>query len=138
MPHAVAAAFDDETGLAGADGPYLGEILGSDHLDDYARGVAARWPSVSRPGSRTLLRRVRDNERVLRKARDQAAAEAASGGKDPLTPDAEWLLDNFFVIEDVFREVRTDLPRGYYDELPVVAAGPWAGLPRGLRPGRRP
>jgi len=45
-------------------------------------------------------------------------------------PDAEWLLDNFFVIEDVLREVKTDLPRGYANELPVASSGAWAGLPR--------
>src|SRR4029077_10561124 len=62
------------------------------------------------------------------------AAPPAGGGdadaKEPLAPEAEWLLDNFFVIEDVLREVRKDLPRGYYDELPLVTTGPWGGLPR--------
>ena len=81
-----------------------------------------------RPGTHSLLRRLRDNERVLHAARAEAAGDADA--KEPLTPDAEWLLDNFFVIEEVLREVRKDLPRGYYDELPVVTVGPWAGLPR--------
>ncbi len=79
-------------------------------------------------GSRPLLRRLRDNQRLLHHSRDVAAAAAARG--EPLTPDAEWLLDNFFVIQDTLREVRTDLPPGYYDELPVIRDGPWAGHPR--------
>src|SRR5262245_14432446 len=118
----------DEPFLSEADAPFRSQVLGYDHLDDLARTVAARWPAAVRPGAHSLLRRLRDNERVLHEARSEAAA--AADAKEPLTPDAEWLLDNFFVIEEVLREVRKDLPRGYYDELPLVTTGPWAGLPR--------
>src|SRR5262245_57956922 len=118
----------DEPFLSEADAPFRSQVLGYDHLDDLARTVAARWPAAVRPGAHSLLRRLRDNERVLHEARSEAAA--AADAKEPLAPEAEWLLDNFFVIEDVLREVRKDLPRGYYDELPVVTVGPWAGVPR--------
>ena len=47
-----------------------------------------------------------------------------------MTGAAEWLLDNFHIITEALREVRTDLPPGYYDRLPKLAAGPLAGLPR--------
>jgi len=113
---------------ASPDDPFRSEQLGTDHLAGLARRVAADWRPAARLGSRRLLRRLRDNERVIRKARDGSAAAAARD--EPLMPDAEWLLDNFFVIEEVLREIRTDLPRGYADELPVVAAGSWAGFPR--------
>jgi cyclic beta-1,2-glucan synthetase len=49
---------------------------------------------------------------------------------EALTPDGEWLLDNFYVVEEVLREIRTDLPRGFYHELPSLEDGPEAGLPR--------
>src|SRR5262245_19167975 len=118
----------DDPFASEADGPFRSQVLGYDHLDDLARSVARQWPAAVRPGAHTLLRRLRDNERVLHDARTAAAADADA--KEPLAPEAEWLLDNFFVIEDVLREVRKDLPRGYYDELPVVTVGPWAGVPR--------
>lgn len=108
--------------------PFRSSLLGSDHLADLARKLGGEWPTAVRTGPHAPLRRLRENARVLRRARDAAAAAATR--REPVTPDAEWLLDNFFVIEDVLAEVRTDLPRGYYDELPVVAAGPFAGLPR--------
>src|SRR5215210_1582160 len=111
-----------------ADAPFRSQVLGHDHLADLARTVAAQWPAAVRPGAHSLLRRVRDNEGVLNDARAEAAR--AADAREPLTPDAEWLLDNFFVIQEVLREVRKDLPRGYYDELPAVSVGPWAGLPR--------
>ncbi|MFO0850629.1 MAG: hypothetical protein U0871_19035 [Gemmataceae bacterium] len=106
------------------DGPFRCELLGCDRLDDLAHELA-RLPTSANPSSRTLLRRLRDNAKRLRRARNAAATATV-----PLTPDAEWLLDNFYVIEDVIREVKTDLPSGYYAELPVATDGPWAGLPR--------
>lgn len=52
--------------------------------------------------------------------------------QDEKTPSyaAEWLLDNFFVVQQTVRQVRQDLPRGYYRELPKLAHAPWANIPR--------
>ena len=112
------------------DPPLRAELLGAEQLDALAERLAGGEATVgkSRPRSRVLLRKLQENAAVLRQARDSAAASAAR--VQPLMPDAEWLLDNFFVIEDALRAVRTDLPKGYADELPVVAQGRWAGLPR--------
>ena len=49
-----------------------------------------------------------------------------------MTPAAEWLLDNYHLVEDQIREIRDDLPPGYYRQLPKLAAGPLAGYPRVL------
>jgi cyclic beta-1,2-glucan synthetase len=123
LPAAADTLFPTE-----ADAPFRSQVLGTDHLAELARAVAVQWPAAVRPGAHSLLRRLRDNERVLHAARSEAAA--AADAREPLTPDAEWLLDNFFIIEEVLREVRKDLPHGYYEELPVVTIGPWSGLPR--------
>ncbi len=48
----------------------------------------------------------------------------------PITPAAEWLLDNYHVIEEQIREIRVDLPPGFYRELPKFPDGPFAGYPR--------
>ena len=48
----------------------------------------------------------------------------------PITPAAEWLLDNYHLVEQQVREVRTDLPPGYYRQLPKLSSGPLAGYPR--------
>ena len=44
--------------------------------------------------------------------------------------DAEWLVDNFYIIEDSLREVRRDLRPGYDEQLPKLAALPLGGYPR--------
>ena len=38
-------------------------------------------------------------------------------------PDAEWLIDNFYIVEEQLREIHDDLPRRYYRELPKSAFG---------------
>src|SRR5262249_26510324 len=47
-----------------------------------------------------------------------------------MTPAAEWLLDNFHVVEEQIREIKDDLPPRYYRELPKIADGHLAGYPR--------
>ena len=45
-------------------------------------------------------------------------------------PSEDWLRDNYHVVQDQVREVRQDLPRKFYLELPKLADGPFAGYPR--------
>ena len=47
-----------------------------------------------------------------------------------ITPAAEWLLDNFYLIEEQIQMARRHLPQGYSQELPRLLNSPSAGLPR--------
>ena len=47
-----------------------------------------------------------------------------------ITPAAEWLLDNFYLIEEQIRTAKRHLPKGYSRELPRLARGPSAHRPR--------
>ena len=75
-----------------------------------------------------LAARVQDNGRVLLDAY-RAIVEAIRDDR-AITPAAEWLVDNFHIVEDQIREIRADLPRGFYRQLPKLSAGPLAGYPR--------
>src|ERR1041385_8892544 len=48
----------------------------------------------------------------------------------PISPAAEWLVDNYHIVEEQLREIREDLPRSYYHELPKLADGELQGYPR--------
>ena len=48
----------------------------------------------------------------------------------PITPAAEWLVDNYHLVERRIHEIRSDLPPGYYRQLPKLADGPFTGYPR--------
>ena len=47
-----------------------------------------------------------------------------------LTYASEWVLDNYYIIRQTLREIKEDLPQGYYNELPKLEAGPYSGFPR--------
>ena len=47
-----------------------------------------------------------------------------------ITPAAEWLVDNYYLVEREIREIHAALPPGYYRQLPKLVDGPFAGYPR--------
>lgn len=110
------------------EGPLRDEIFGQAYLEDYARALAKASESSLDYPAQSIDDRLRDDDLLLHSA--HATIREASRGQETLTTDAEWLLDNFFVVEDVLREVKRDLPAGYYRELPRLTVGPAAGYPR--------
>ncbi|MFL5241176.1 MAG: glucoamylase family protein, partial [Gemmataceae bacterium] len=118
---------DPFVGLLGS-APIRAELYGLDHLEAHARDLAAFSPVGWKRAYPSLLQRFKQNSRIL--VRSYRRIAEASAQNQELTPDAEWLLDNFYVIEEMLREVRQDLPRGFYQELPKLASGPLAGSPR--------
>jgi cyclic beta-1,2-glucan synthetase len=108
--------------------PIRAEAYSLESLEVYARQLARAAVEPDLRSSGILLQRFRQNGRLLGNAHHRIALMAQ--GKIALTPDAEWLLDNFYIVQDVLLEVRQDLPRGYYRELPKLALGPLARYPR--------
>ncbi len=75
-----------------------------------------------------MLPRLRENARVLT-ASHQAIAEASRQTR-AVSPAADWLLNNFHIVEEQVREIQEDLPPGFYRVLPKLAAGELEGYPR--------
>jgi cyclic beta-1,2-glucan synthetase len=46
------------------------------------------------------------------------------------TPAAEWLLDNFYIIEEQVKGIRKDLTKEYYSRLPMLSSGCLKGYAR--------
>ena len=105
------------------------EIFSIERLEEHARSLAAAQGITRQPGfQRSLGARLRNNEKVLLAAY-RSIARAVDEGRS-ITPAAEWVLDNYHVIEEQIREIREDLPPGFYRQLPKLADGPFAGFPR--------
>src|SRR6202011_3931544 len=75
-----------------------------------------------------LLARLAENEDVLIETCDLLIAAVKLERR--ITPASEWLLDNFYLIEEQIRTAQRHLPREYSQELPRLAEGPSAGFPR--------
>ncbi|MFN0127423.1 MAG: GH36-type glycosyl hydrolase domain-containing protein, partial [Verrucomicrobiales bacterium] len=104
------------------------ELFSSEQLQAHAVGLAEIHRIDPQRGPNRLLPRLSDNERVLLLAYDLVTGAEADGRH--VAPAGEWLLDNFYLIEQQIRAARLHLPRNYSRELPRLANGPAAGFPR--------
>src|SRR6185436_13652532 len=112
----------------GDEKPFQAEFFSVERLEQYAQTLAAQHKTVTRKGHAQLLPRLEDNGRRL-EAAYKALVEALREGR-AISPAAEWLVDNYHIIEEQLREIRQDLPKSYYHELPKLAEGELEGFPR--------
>ena len=110
--------------------PIRADLFGTERLEHHAQSLAAAQPVASggSPRVQPLNRRVKENADILLQAY-RTCAEALQSGQ-VIAPAAEWLLDNFHLVEQQLRQIHDDLPPGYYRQLPKLAEGPFAGYPR--------
>lgn len=109
--------------------PIRQELFSVERLEEHARSLAAAQlvePRLAR--GHALSGRLADNGAVLLETYRAIAGAIAEGGA--ITPSAEWLIDNYHLVEKQIREIRSDLPPGYYRQLPKLATGPFTGYPR--------
>ncbi|HZJ00478.1 MAG TPA: glucoamylase family protein [Gemmatimonadaceae bacterium] len=112
-------------------GPIRGEVFGADRLARHARQIARKHrllPPRKQRGHGPLLDRLNDTRAVLNEVNERLT-DASLRGVD-ISPAGEWLLDNFYIVQEHIREIRTNLPSGYYQELPKLANGTLAQYPR--------
>ena len=108
--------------------PLRAELFSADQMAQHGTRLAAAHRLTARRAPEQLLARLDANEVVLIATCGQLTAAVAA--KHRITPAGEWLLDNFYLIEEQIRTARRHLPKGYSRELPSLAAGASAGLPR--------
>ena len=103
-------------------------LLSQNQLEAYAARLAASHRLSTPRRGRPLLPRLDDSATQL----DASYAYLSTVGRDEAraAPSEEWLRDNHHVVQDQVREIRQDLPRRYYLQLPKVADGPFEGYPR--------
>jgi cyclic beta-1,2-glucan synthetase len=112
----------------GGEAPIRFELFSIERLEQHALSLAHAQKISSDKEGHKLLPRVRENAGVLLEAYE-AVAKAVSE-QHAITPAAQWLLDNFHVIEEQVNDIYVDLPEHYYRQLPKLADGVLAGYPR--------
>ena len=108
--------------------PVRAELLNIDQLQAHARTVASRHRVERKRAPNSLLPRLNENEQVLLETYDLISAAVAHN--DRIAPAADWLLDNFYLIEEQIRATRRLLPPSYSNSLPRLTNGANANLPR--------
>ena len=108
--------------------PLRSELFSAAQMEQHGKTLAGSHQlSPGRPQGR-LLKRLAENHTVLIGVRN-LLTEAVKANRR-ITPAGEWLLDNFYLIEEQVRTAKRHLPKGYSRELPRLLNGLSAGLPR--------
>ena len=114
---------------SGAEQPIRSELFSVERLEQHAESLAvAQRISKKSSSEKRLSHRLAENGRVLQAAYRSIAS--AIRDERAITPAADWLVDNFHAVEEQIRDIADDLPRGFYRQLPKLAAGPLEGYPR--------
>ena len=115
--------------MDGLDEPIRAELFSIERIEQHAESLAAAQTVTKDPHQgRPLIPRVLENGRVLLESYREIAR--AIQEEHPITPAAEWLADNFHIVEEQLREIQDDLPAGYYRKLPKLASDHLQGYPR--------
>ena len=102
--------------------PIRAEIFGVERLEQHAESLAAaQIVNGDLRRGRLLTPRVLENGRVL--VESYRTIARAIREERTITPAAEWLVDNFHIVDEQLREIIDDLPPGYYRQLPKLASG---------------
>ena len=104
------------------------ELFSTDQMEQHGVRLASAHRLAPGRVPDRLLSRLAANEAVLIETCARLTAAVAANHR--ITPASEWLLDNFYLVEEQIRTARRHLPKGYSGELPGLAEGASAGLPR--------
>ena len=97
-------------------------------MAQYGKTLAGRHQLVTGRAPNQLLRRLSDNEEMLLEVHELLTNALKANRR--IIPAGEWLLDNFYLIQEQIRMGEKHLPKGYSEDLPRLTNGPSAGLPR--------
>src|SRR5678815_2843227 len=120
--------LSDSAAAKYAEEPFRSELYSSEQMDRHGVVVARAHKLQTVHSYDKLLKRLEHNEKTLLEVRN-LLVESLQFGKT-ITPAAEWLLDNFYLIEEQVVIARKHLPKGYSEALPYLSEGISAGMPR--------
>lgn len=110
------------------DPPLRAELFSANQMEQHGRILAGMHRLKPGRHQDQLLGRLSENEQLLFEVYNLLSDDVKSDQR--ITPAGEWLLDNFYLIEEQIRTAKQHLPKGYSRELPRLLDGISAGLPR--------
>lgn len=118
----------DNRGAAPDVLPLRAELFNADQMDLHGVDLAVAHRTNPATGQNRLLDRLAKNERII--GDTCKLLISAVQDKHQITSAEEWLLDNFYLIDDQISTAKRHLPKSYSRGLPRLLKGPSADLPR--------
>ena len=115
--------------FASGEPPLRSELFSADQMEQHGKTLAnSHSVGSQRTPDQHLLTRLAENEIFLFEVHNLLTETVKANNQ--ITPAGEWLLDNFYLIEDQIRIGKRHLPKSYSRELPRLLNGQSKGLPR--------
>jgi len=105
--------------------PLPAELFTAEQMERYGIGLAMSHTLVAANVPDMLLNRLAQSETIISMACDELTKNAT----ETFSPAGEWLLDNFYLIQEEICAIRRLLPKGYGRMLPQLI-GRISGYPR--------
>ncbi len=102
--------------------PLRSELFSRAQMKQHSATLAGSHKLSMRRSSDRLLTRLAENEEVLIGIRNLLVDAVKANRR--IAPAGEWLLDNFYLIEEQIRTARRHLPKGYSRGLPRLLNNP--------------
>jgi cellobiose phosphorylase len=113
---------------SGGEPPLRSELFSADQMKEHGKALADSHKLSTEPAANPLLTRLAENEDVLTGVYSLLTDAVTASRR--VAPAGEWLLDNFYLIEEQIHLAKQHLPKGYSRALPRLMNGVSAGLPR--------
>ena len=113
------------------DSGWSNELFSAERMERYGSELAASHKLRRRNKPGLLLARLKENEKVLGDCcRMFSAVTALSKLERRMSPAGEWLLDNYWMVQEHIQAARRHLPEAYMKDLPQLSGGMVDGMPR--------
>jgi cyclic beta-1,2-glucan synthetase len=108
--------------------PLREELFSSEQMERFGITLASIHKLSTNPAKDHLLKRLANNEDTLQEVRKLLTDSIKRNYQ--ITPAGEWLIDNFYLIEEHIRIAKTHFPKNYSEDLPQLLNGTASGITR--------
>ena len=106
-----------------------GTVLDNNSFISFMEKIAASYEVKSKSNLNTYpIDRLNQNYTLIEKTYN-LLNEHIKKGID-VHPAGEWLLDNFYIVDETVKNIKKEMPRNKYKELPGIANGSYEGYAR--------
>lgn len=104
------------------------ELYSTDQMEKLGKMLASSHKLYTKKTKDHLLKRLADNETVLNSVRKLLTDGIKK--KYQISPAGEWLIDNFYLIEENIRSLKIHFPQNYSEDLPHLIENSNNGIAR--------
>ena len=106
-----------------------GALLDNSNLKSFMEKIAASYEITNHSNKETYpINRLNSNYLFIEKTYN-LLNEHIKQGID-IHPAGEWLLDNYYILEETVKKIKKEMPQKKYKEFPGIANGNYAGFAR--------